>query len=73
MTIEISPFPIIIITQILLIVGFLLLLKGFWALRVVNENGKTTVIGKINPKLIKIGLVLLIAVFVYGVVNFFVV
>lgn len=72
MTVAITPFPIIIITQILLIVGFLLLLKGFWALRIVNENGKTTITGKIDPKLIKIGLVLIIAVFGYGVINFFV-
>jgi phage shock protein PspC (stress-responsive transcriptional regulator) len=41
-------------------------------LRIVNENGKTTVTGKIDPKLIKIGLVLIIAVFGYGVINFLV-
>ena len=72
MTISIIPLPFVIVTQILLIVGFLLLLKGFWALRTVNANGKTTITGKIDPKLIKIGLVLIIAVFGYNVVTFFV-
>ena len=49
-----------------------MLLKAFWALRTVNENGKMTVTGKIDPKLIKIGLLLIIAVFGYNVITFFV-
>ena len=72
MTVSIIPFPFTIITQILLIIGFLLLLKAFWALRTVNENGKMTITGKIDPRLIKIGLVLIIAVFGYNVISFFV-
>jgi hypothetical protein len=69
MTVAITQFPIIIISQILFLVGFLLLLKAFWALRTVNENGKTTVTGSVDPKLIKIGLVLIIASIAFGVVN----
>ena len=72
MTVSFLPFPTIIITQILLIIGFLLLLKALWALRTVNENGKMTVTGKIDPNLIKIGLVLIIAVFGYNIIQFFV-
>lgn len=72
MTVSIIPLPFVIITQILLLVGFLLLLKAFWALRTVNENGKMTITGKVDPKLIKIGLVLIIAVFAYNVITFFV-
>ena len=49
-----------------------MLLKAFWGLRTVNENGRTTMTGKIDPKLIKIGLVLIIAVFGYNVITFFV-
>jgi uncharacterized membrane protein YwzB len=72
MTVSFIPLPYVIISQILLLAGFLLLLKAFWALRTVNEDGKTTVTGKIDPKLIKIGLALIIAVFGYNVINFFV-
>lgn len=72
MTVSIIPLPFVIITQILLIAGFLLLLKAFWALRTVNENGKMTVTGKIDHKLIKLGLVLIIAVFGYNVISFLV-
>ncbi|HLG37799.1 MAG TPA: hypothetical protein VI338_06655 [Nitrososphaera sp.] len=49
-----------------------MLLKAFWALRMVNENGKMTITGKIDPRLIKIGLVLIIAVFGYNVISFLV-
>lgn len=49
-----------------------MLLKAFWALRTVNENGKMTVTGKIDHKLIKLGLVLIIAVFGYNVISFLV-
>jgi hypothetical protein len=72
MTVSFLPVATSIITQILLIIGFLLLLKGLWGLRTVNENGKITVTGKIDPKLIKIGLGLIIAVFGYNVIQYFV-
>jgi len=46
------------VAPILQIIGFLLVLKAFWSLRVVNESGKKTISGEIEPKPLKLGLVL---------------